>query len=295
MTHATSSSRLPRRILVTGASGTIGRTLLRTLVDAGASPRAAYRTRRPELPAVEAVRLDVATGEGVDDAMAGVETMFLLVGDMPEQAAAELRLVDAAVRAGVSRIVKLSTGGAEAEGCSIARLHRTVERGIEASGLRHTFLRPNCFMQNFVTYYRDAIVTQDAFYLPSGAARVAFIDAGDIARAATRVLLDDGHGGVAYELSGPEALTHGEAADELSRAAGRAIRYVDLSDEAFRETMSAIGMPTASIDDVVGLCRVYRAGGAARVTPHVEALTGRAPRSFRDFAREHAALWSVAS
>src|SRR5262245_55745653 len=198
-------------ILVTGSSGTIGSEVLNELTAAGQAVRAGYRTRPPTTPGVQAVRIDLATGEGLDAAVDGADAVFLLVGEMADQTAGELRVVEAAKRGGVKRLVKLSVLGAETEAYSFARIHRPVERAVEASGIPYTLLRPVSFMQNFVTYEGDTIRKEGAFYLPCGEARQSLVDARDIARVAARVLTGAGHEGKAYDLCGPEPLTYAEA------------------------------------------------------------------------------------
>lgn len=126
----------PETILVMGASGTIGGPLVAALVADGQNVRAAHRTRPVDVAGVVSVRIDAVTGEGLDDALGGVASLFLLVGDMPDQTNAELRVLEAARRAGVTHIVKLSTWGAQSEAFSIARIHRPVELAIERSGRR---------------------------------------------------------------------------------------------------------------------------------------------------------------
>jgi uncharacterized protein YbjT (DUF2867 family) len=280
-------------ILVTGSGGAVGRELLKELTAMGARVRAGYHTRPPSLPQVEGVRLDVTTGDGLDAALAGVASVFLLSGDLADQTGGELRVVEAARRAGVRHLVKLSVFGAESEAFSFAKIHRPVERAIEGSGIPYTFLRPNSFMQNFVNYYGDTIRTQSAFYLSCGDARVSHVDVRDIARVAALVLTTDGHAGSAYDLCGPEALTHAEAASKLSIAMGRPINYVDLPEADLKQGLMAAGTPEWYADALVDLYRYYTTGQAGGVTTAIKDVTGRDPISFDQFARDYAALWTA--
>lgn len=276
------------RILVMGASGTIGRVVAELLVAEGVACRAGYRSRPVAVVGAEPVRTDVATGEGIARALEGIDKLFLLTGDMPGQSEAETRVVDAAAQAGVTHIVKLSTWGAESEAFSIARIHRPVEIAIEQSGMAHTFLRPNGFMQNFATYYRDMIVHGGAVRLPCEDARISFIDARDIAAAAVRALLDPTHAGKAYDLSGPEALTFHDAANHLAAASGRPVAYVSIPEDLFRSEMRDAGVPAAYVQDLVELCASYRSGASAAVTSAIGDITGRPGITFDIFARDHA-------
>ena len=273
-------------ILITGASGTVGSEVVKALVASGARMRAGYRTRPQNVPAgVESVALDYERPETIRPAFAGVETVFLLSNSVQP----ERNVVDEARRAGVKRIVKLSVLGAAQEAFSFARWHRPVERHIEASGLQWTHLRPTGFMQNFVNYMGDTIRTQSAFYSSAGDAAINHVDVRDVAAVASLVLTATGHDGKAYELTGPAALTYAQAAEILSRALGRQIRYVPLTHEQYKQAALAAGTPAEYADALVDLERYYAEGKAAEVSPAVRQLTGRDPISFEPFARAYAA------
>lgn len=142
---------------------------------------------------------------------------------MTDQVGAELRVVDAARRVGIRRLVKLSLLAADSEACHHARVHRAIERAIEESGLAYTLLRPVEFMQNFLTVYAPAI-QQGVLRVPFGDAAESFIDVRDIAAVALVCLTSDRFIGRTLDLFGPEPLTYAAIATELSRAIGRPIR-----------------------------------------------------------------------
>ena len=280
-------------ILVTGASGTVGSELLKELISAGESVRAGYRTRPPTLSGVQPLRIDLATGEGLDAAVDGVDAVFLLAGEMEDQAAGEIRVVEAAKRAGVKRLVKQSVFAAEGEAYSFARIHRRIERAVEASGIAYTFLRPGSFMQNFVTYQGETIRTENAFYLPCGDAREAFVDARDIDGVAARALTRDGYEGKAYDLLGPEALTYGDAAAKLSAALGRTVNYVSVPEAEFKKAMIGTGLPEPSVDRLVDLYRFIREEHPPTQSTAIKDVTGRDPISFDQFAHDYADAWRI--
>ena len=272
-------------ILVTGASGTVGSEVVKALGGRSAGVRAGYRTRPQNVPAgVESVKLDYERPETIRPALQGVDTLFLLSNTVDP----ERKVVDEAKRAGVKRIVKLSVIGAAEEGFTFARWHRAVEKYIEASGLGWTFLRPNGFMQNVVTYMGETIRSQSAIYSPAGNAAASHIDARDVGAVGARVLTDKGHEGKAYELTGPAALTYGQIAEILSRVLGRTIGYVPISPEQYRQAAVAAGTPEGYADALVDLNRYYLEGKASVVTPSVRQLTGRDAIPFEQFARDHA-------
>ena len=272
-------------ILVTGASGTVGSEVVKALGGRSARVRAGYRTRPQNVPAgVESVKLDYERPETIRPALQGVDTLFLLSNTVDP----ERKVVDEAKRAGVKRIVKLSVIGAAEEGFTFARWHRAVEKYIEASGLGWTFLRPNGFMQNVVTYMGETIRSQSAIYSPAGNAAASHVDARDVGAVGARVLTDKGHEGKAYELTGPAALTYGQIAEILSRVLGRTIGYVPISPEQYRQAAVAAGTPEGYANALVDLNRYYLEGKASVVTPAVRQLTGRDPIPFEQFARDYA-------
>lgn len=281
----------PSPIVVLGASGTIGSHRCTNLIARGLPVRAVWRSRPVQISGVESAKADVASGEGLNEALRGAQSLFLLTGDMPEQTQAELRIVEAAAKAGVAHIVKLSTWGAETEGFSIARIHRPVERAIEASGLAHTFLRPNCFMQNFVTYYLTTLRDFGVLRLPCDEDRISFIDARDIATVAAATLASPAqHQNEAYALSGPRALTFGKAVAVLAQATGKQFRYECVSEADFHTDMERFGLPLSYTREVIELCASYRRGESEPVTSIVSDITGHPAIPFSGFARDHAAM-----
>ncbi len=273
-------------ILVTGASGTVGSEVVKALSARGVRLRAGYRSRPQNLPkGVESVALDYEKPETIPPALAGVETLFLLSNTVEP----EKKVVDAAKRAGVRRVVKLSVFGAAEEAYSFARWHRAVEKHIEASGLAWTFLRPNGFMQNVVNYMGGTIRSQSALYSSAGRGAVSHVDVRDIAAVAARVLSENGHEGRAYEITGPAALRYDEVAATLSRVLGRAIQYVPLTHEQAKQGAIKAGAPEGYAEALVDLERHYAGGGGSRVSETVRRLTGKEATPFSQFAQDYAA------
>lgn len=281
-------------ICITGAGGTLGSEVLRQLQSSGAPLRAAFHSTdkadAARAEGVDTALIDYDDPDSLRDAFAGCESLFLLGPNAIEQTELELAAVRAAREAGVRHIVKQSVMGAEREDYSLARVHRPVEQAIEASGLSWTFLRPNSFMQNVMTFMRPSIHSESAFYSASGEARISHVDVRDIAAVAVKALIEPGHGGQAYTLTGPDALTYDEIAEALSLAVGRTITHVDLPPNELRYAMLDMGMPEPIADRLLDLERYFREGHASRVTGDIERVTGRAPRRFADYARECAPM-----
>lgn len=282
-------------ILVTGAGGTVGTALVEELRPEARRLRVAHhsaaKAEKAKAAGLDAVTLDFAKPQTLPPALEGVETVFLLGTGGIGQAEGETNVVHAAKAAGVKKIVKLSVLGAAGEAFSFARIHRAVERAIEASGLAWTHLRPNGFMQNFVHYMAGSIKAQGAFYLPAGDAKVSHIDARDIARVAAKALTTSGHEGRSLDLTGPQALSYAQAAEVLSRVLGKPVSYVAVSDEAAKAAMLAGGMPEFYADALIDLNQQYRKGAGSVVTTTVRDVTGREPVTFEQFAKAHASAF----
>ena len=282
-------------ILVTGAGGTVGSAVVKALGDARARYRVAYHSKdKAEMSRAagqDTAVLDFARPETLAPALGGVDKVFLLGATTEDQADRETRVVREAKKAGVEHLVKLSVWEAAKERYGFARVHRKVEKEIEASGLAWTFLRPNCFMQNAANYLAGTIKSQGAFYQPTGDARVSHVDVRDIAALAAKALTEAGHEGKAYDLSGPNALSWGEVAETIGKAIGKAVKYVPVSDEDGRKGMLAAGIPVFYADLLLDLYRFYRNRGADRVSPAVPQALGRPAISFERYVRDHVELF----
>ncbi len=282
-------------ILITGAGGTVGTALVDTLKQTSTRFRVAHRDAKKLADAraagLDAVAIDYDQPATIGPAVDGVEVLFLLGAGGRGQAEGETRVVEAAARAGVRKIVKLSVWAAAGEGYAFAKIHRQVERAIEASGMRWVHLRANGFMQNFVHHMADSIRAQGAFFNPAGDAAISHVDVRDIAEVARVALTSAAHDGEALELSGPRAFAYAEAAETLSRLLERPIRYVPTTEDASRGAMVGVGMPAFHAEYLLDLYRFYRGGAGAPVSDAVRRVLGRNPTPFETFARDHASAF----
>jgi uncharacterized protein YbjT (DUF2867 family) len=283
-------------ILITGASGNVGREVLKQIAASGAKVRAAFQSASKAAAApsgVEIVTMDYNQPQTLQAALKGVERVFLIGPPTPDLPALERRAVDEIKRSGVKHVVKLSAMGGR--GAIFPGQHADSEDYIKSLGLTYTFLRPNGFMQNFVTYNAATINTQNTFYGAQGGGKISHIDLRDIAAVAVKTLTGDGHEGKAYTLTGPEALSNAEVAEVLSEDTGREIRYVDLPPEQFKQALVGAGMPEWSASALLDLQQFYGRGGASAVTREVEQLLGRKPTSFEQFSRDYAPAFQRAA
>ena len=285
-------------ICVTGAGGTLSSEIIRQLEEK-APFRAAYFSARAAENArtrgIDAVVIDYNQPKTLRAAFQGCDTLFLLGPNALNQTELELNAVEAAKAAGVQHIVKQSVMGAAEEAYSLANIHRPVEKAIEGSGLAWTFLRPNSFMQNTVTFMAQTIRTEGAFYSASGQARISHVDVRDIAAVAVTALRAPGHEGRIYTLTGPEALTFDDVADALSKGLDCVIRHISLPPADLKAAMLAEGMPEAIADRMLDLERYFREDRASGITDDVRQVTGRAPRRFAEYVRGTVltGVWSV--
>lgn len=287
-------------ILISGATGNIGRELTKQLSAQKVPYRAMVRSAKDAealsvLEGAEAVFGDFDNAETLASALQGVERAFLLTNSSERAEGQQSNFVDAARRAGVKHIVKLSQWATSADSAvRFLRYHAAVERKIRESGMTYTFLRPNLFMQALLAF-RETIIGQGRFFAAVGDARVSAVDVRDIASAAVAALVEKGHEGQIYNLTGPEALSHREMAEKLSRALGRRIDFVDVPPEAMREGAIKVGFPVWQADGLIEDYAHYSRGEAAEVATGVQDATGKPPHSFDDFARDYAAAFSASA
>ena len=283
-------------IVVTGSTGTIGSELVRLLAAAHADTRAVYhRAESAGHPAhVTFVHADLADSVQAEAALAGASSLFLLTGNEPGFARVQDTVVAAAQRRGIRHLVKLSALGASDHSKSaIARDHWAVEQGVQRTTIPWTILRPHAFMQNWLKDLSPSVRTESTIYSPIGDGRVPFIDTRDIAAVAVEVLLHpDAHIGKKYVLTGGEAVGYADLAVELTAVTGRPIAYRPISMEEARLRLTRVGQPPAWIDATLAIAAYQRDGGpTAVVSPTVERLLGRPPRTLRDFVRDHVAAF----
>jgi uncharacterized protein YbjT (DUF2867 family) len=285
-------------VLVTGATGWVGRHVVSALRERGVEVRAFVRD--PDTAAqmlgldVELAAGDFADRASLDRALEGIGRVFLACGNVPGQVEHECAAIDAARAAGVERIVKLS-GPRPAEDSPIPfeRWHAAIERHLVGSGIPWVLLRPCTYMTNLLMH-ADAVRHTGRLMAPAGAAEIAFVDPRDVAACAAVALAEDGHAGGAYALTGPEAITFERIARELSAATGRPVSYVDVPEPAARQGMVGAGLPEPVADAILAVFAVQRTGAMARTNETVLALTGREPRTVAGFVREHAAPFGAA-
>ncbi len=282
----------PLAIGVTSANGTVGKEVVRQLSAAGVRVRALVRS--PEnaavvaLPHVELVQADLASPQTLNELLSGLQRVFLLSPPDPNQVELQGNVIEACRRAGVRHAVKLSTLDAAPDSpVRFLRWNWHTEKQLEHSGIAFTHLRPHYFMQTMLGY-ASRISSQGNFCAPMKDAKISLVDVRDIAAVAVVTLTQPGHEGKTYDITGPEALSFAQLAEEISAAVGHQVTYMDVLPAVARQGMIQGGLPNWLADGVLELFAYFDTGRAARVTNVVAEVGKTQPRTFEQFAREFA-------
>jgi uncharacterized protein YbjT (DUF2867 family) len=274
-------------ILVTGATGNVGRPLVGHLLAEGVQVRAL--TRNPGAaefpPGVVVAGGDYAAPGVLAEAVLGADAVFVNIGALREHAG---ELIAAARRASVSKIVMLSSIAVRDEGdqlLSLGRQHKAVEDAVKATGADWTILRCSGFATNTLTW-AASVRAEGVVRFPYGQAAVALIAEWDVAAAATLVLLDSGHAGQTYVLTGAESLTQIQQAEAIGTAIGRPVRFEELTPEQFRQ-FGTQHFPAPVVEDLLKSLSSY-VGQTARTTTDLEKIIGRPATSYAQWAVGHA-------
>jgi len=279
-------------ILITGASGNVGKTVLQAVAKTGAKHRAMYRSaaEAAKAPAgTETVVADFAKPESLGAALKNVHSVYLVCSPIPELVQLESNVIDACVAAGVKHVVLNSALGAGDYDKSFPSWHRKVEDKLKGTRLSWTILRPNSFHQNVVAFFAPTIRTQGAFYNSMRDAKNSFLDVRDIAAVAAKSLAAGEHAGKIYELNGPEAVNYTELAKKISKVAGREVKYVDIPMDAQKKAMLDQGMPEWLTTALLDLQQYYVNGKGGETDGLLQKLLGRAPITMDEFLKENAA------
>jgi uncharacterized protein YbjT (DUF2867 family) len=272
--------------LIFGASGNVGQLIARELAQAGHLIRKA--TSREPI-AHDQVQLDLTQPTTMDAALRRIDQAFLMSppGLVPQNKFLN-PVIDAAKHQGVKKIVLMTAMGVDFDD-SIPL--RQAELHLERSGLRYAIVRPNWFMQNFNSFWIEGIRSMGKIMLPTGQARGSFIDARDIGAVAAKLLMESTWDGAAYDLTGSQALNHDEVAAILSKASGKTIGYLDISEDQMRAPLIAAGLPPDYAEALLQILAAFKAGAAERVTDAVQTITGRAPISIEQYAQDYKSAW----
>jgi uncharacterized protein YbjT (DUF2867 family) len=279
-------------LLFLGAPGLIGNYAIPTLIKAGITVQSGSR-RGLSVGGAYGIAVDMRDPESLARAMRNVKTVALVVSDVTDMESLGLNVIAAAKSANVDRLLWFSSFGAKpGNKARFSRRHPVIDEAVRTSGIAHTILRPNFFMQDFAAFYGEAIRATGTIFLPLGDARVSHLDLRDLAEASVAALTDDRHLGRTYDLSGPEALHTSEVAEQIGSAIGRTIQYQAIPVDAMEARLRDVGMDpwfAAGLAELYGWIR--DCGLGSEVTDSAEQLLGRKPIPFRQFAIDERAAW----
>jgi NAD(P)H dehydrogenase (quinone) len=289
-------------IVVTGATGQLGRQVVERLLERVPASEVAVSVRNPEKAADLAARgVSVRRGDfndpaSLSEAFAGADRLLLISTDElgPQRAEQHAAAVEAARAAGVGLIAYTSLVDATNSPLALAVTHRATEEAIRVSGVPFAILR-NSFYSEFVTDQLGAALERGVLLTAAGAGRLATATRADLALAAAVVLTSEGHTNAVYELTGAQSWDYAELAAIVSGLAGRPVVHTSVSDEEFAAVLGGAGLPDVVIDLLGNIQRSIRAGALALVSPDLARLIGRTPTTIEQSVAEAlAALESVA-
>jgi uncharacterized protein YbjT (DUF2867 family) len=279
-------------ILVTTA-GKVGSEVVRLLRERDAPVRVLARDPA-KVTALADAGAEVAEGDldvpaSIDDAMAGVSAVVLVSPAVPAQ---ELNVVHSAARAGVGHVVKATSKASADSPIARRRWQAEIEAGLAASGIPHTLLRSNAYMQNALAL-APAITATSSFGSAAGKGRSGLVDARDVAAVAAEIAAAPaGQAGKTYWLTGPELVSNYDVAAVLSKLLGRTVTYRELTFEENKDAMIRAGVPGQIAEMNAQAFSLTADGDAEWVTEDVPSLLGRPARSFGEFAGDYAATFS---
>jgi uncharacterized protein YbjT (DUF2867 family) len=278
-------------ILVTGATGMVGKYLVKGLQDSGSRVRVLVRDREKAKvfgDGLEVVQGDLEQPQTLAPAFAGVEKAFVLAAG-PKLARLEGNAFIAARNAGVRHVVKL--GGRHVNSTFMAgpphvQAHADSEQHLQSLGIGWTILRPGAFASNFLAWFDRK---QGGIFLPVGNGKDTFIDPRDIAACAAKILTTAGHEGGIYEITGPERLSFKQIADTISAAVGRKVVYQDVPEDVARRGMLAAGNHSEDVEFILRYFAAVKKDLMYPPTSGVADLLGRPPHTFAEWSRHNVA------
>jgi NAD(P)H dehydrogenase (quinone) len=271
---------------VTGSTGQLGGRVATRLATLGMAQRLLVRNpaRAPRLPGAEVMQASYENGPSMRVALSGIQVLFLVSGYGPARLGQHFSAIDAAVAAGVERIVYTSfLSTAPLATFTHAREHYLTEQRIRESGCRYTFLRPTFYLDRAPRWFSDEGIVQG----PASNGTITWVSRDDLADVAVAVLTTSGHDGASYEITGAQSFTLTEAAEEFSRATGIPTRYQPETVEEARASRAKFNPTDWELEAWVSTYVAIATGEMSVVSHTVEALTGHAPQTLADYLHKH--------
>ena len=280
------------KILLTGISGNVGKAVVDYLISENIEFRAGVRDiekSKQQDESIEYIHFDFEEVDTYGTALQGVKKVFLVrPPQLTDVKGIFIPFIKKCKEAGVEQIVFLSLLGAQSNPFPP---HHKIEKAILASGIAYTFIRPSFFMQNLSTTHAEDIKERDDLFIPSGKAKISFIDTRDIGEIVGRTLVEKGHENKAYTITGSTAITYFLVADRMTRILGRKITYSNPSLFKFRKDMIHRGIKKEFATVMMILYLTTKLGMANHVNNTAEILLKRKLRTIEDFIKDYAKVW----
>jgi uncharacterized protein YbjT (DUF2867 family) len=278
--------------VVTGATGNVGRSLVQALAAAGAQVTATSRgISDADVPeSVRYTQADLVDPESLRPVFDGADALFLQSGGPSAHLLSPLDILDVAKAGGVGRVVLLSSQGVATRPHSASHgdLGRSIEDAVQQSGMDWTILRPGGFNSNAYAW-AESVRARRTAAAPFADIGLPTIDPDDIAEVAAVALRQDGHAGQIYELTGPALSTPRRRAEAIGDALGEPVRFIEQTPDEARAQMLRF-MPEPVVESTLTILG-EPTPDEQRISPDVERLLGRAPRTFADWAQRHIAAF----
>ena len=271
---------------VTGSTGQLGGRVATRLANLGWPQRLLVRNpaRAPQLSGAEIMQASYEDGPTMKIALSGIKVLFLVSGFGPDRLEQHYSAIDAAVAAGVERIVYTSfLSAAPLATFTHAREHNLTEQRIRESGCRYTFLRPTFYLDRAPRWFSNEGIVQG----PAGNGTISWVSRDDLADVAVAVLTTDGHDGASYEITGSQALTLHQAAEEFSHATGIPAFYRPETIEEAKASRAKFNPTNWELEAWVSTYVAIATGELSVVSHSVEVLTGHAPQTLADYLHSH--------
>ena len=283
------------KLLVAGAGGLNGRLLLKKLAENNIPVRAMVRnkesTKELENETTEIVEADLSNPATLDKAFDSIEQAYIVTAVHPDAAAYFSNFFQAAKKAGVKHVIKLSGLGASADSPSeILRQHYQSDAQLTQSGLDFTVIQPNSFFQNILGQAR-AIQRKWRFGMLLGEASQSLVDMNDVAEATVRIVQDKSHRNKIYPLTGPESISGNDIAEQLATFLEKPVRYKPISGTLAKQEMLAGGLPEWNANALVEIMELFATGAFQETTSDLENILDRRPNHFSDFLIENRAVF----
>jgi len=282
---------MENKILVTGATGNIGKEVI-NLLKAKNANFAAGTTSGETIEGVETIKLDFADKASLEKAMQGITTLFLLLPSHPEAVKWGKTTIDTAKANGVNHIVRSSGSFADINSeLLIEKLLATTDKDLKESGVNYTITAPSSFMQNFITTLASDYKA-GTIYQAADDAKIAWTDVRDIAAVNVEVLLNPGkYLNQTLIITGSESLNYEGAINQMNEVLGKETKYVAIPNEAASKSMADMHFPQFVIDLLISLNDSIKQGHFVEITDTIEKVLGRKPITFKQFIADNKNVW----